>query len=248
MGFSLSNRAQDFLNRCPRLVRSLLAQHCLLCSAGSGTSLLCEGCAGALPWLASQRCRVCALPVSGSTVCGACLAAPPRYDRVSAVFAYRFPVDGLIHALKYGDNLVVARLLGESLARTVAAEAVDLIVPMPLSIQRLRERGFNQALEIARHVARTGTGRLCTDLVQRPVDTAAQASLPWKARARNVRGAFVCTEDLRGLRIAIVDDVMTTGATLNELAKTLRRAGAAEIQGWIVARALRQSGGIGVKL
>ena len=242
MGFSLSNRALDFLNRCPRVVRSLLAQHCLLCGAKSGASLLCAECEAALPWLPVQRCRMCALPVSGGTVCGACLAAPPRYDRVSAVFAYRFPVDGLIHALKYGANLVVARLLGEMLARTVAPETVDLVIPMPLSVQRLRERGFNQALEIARYVAPAAkAGRLCHDIVQRPVHTAAQASLPWKARARNVRGAFVCTEDLSGLRIAIVDDVVTTGATLNELAKTLRRAGAAEVRGWTVARALKQA-------
>ncbi|MGQ0748926.1 MAG: ComF family protein [Betaproteobacteria bacterium] len=229
-------------------MRSLLAQHCLLCSAGSGTSLLCGGCKAALPWLARQRCQVCALPVSGGSVCGACLAAPPRYDRVCAAFVYRFPVNGLIQALKYGDNLAVARLLGESLARTVASEAVDLVIPMPLSVQRLRERGFNQALEIARYVVAAVNGRLCHDLVQRPVHTAAQASLPWRARARNVRGAFVCTEDLGGLRIAIVDDVMTTGATLNELAKTLRRAGAAEVRGWIVARALKQTSPIGVSL
>jgi ComF family protein len=241
MGFSLSNRALDLLNRCPRVVRSLLAQHCLLCGAGSGTSLLCAGCEAALPWLPVQRCRVCAIPVSSATLCGACLATPPRYDRVSAVLVYRYPVDCLVHALKYGANLAVARLLGEMLARTVAPETVDLVIPMPLSVQRLRERGFNQALEIARYVAPAAKGRLCHDIVQRPVHTAAQASLPWKARAGNVRGAFVCTEDLSGLRVAIVDDVMTTGATLNELAKTLRRAGAAEVRGWTVARALKQA-------
>jgi len=248
MGFSLSNRAQDLLNRCPQFVRRLLTQHCLLCAAGSGTALLCAECEAALPWLPDERCRVCAIPVFGGTVCGECLAAPPSYDRVSAVFAYRFPVDALIQALKYGDHLAVARLLGESLVRTVASEVVDLIIPMPLSVQRLRERGFNQALEIARYVAPAVEGRLCHDLVQRPVHTAAQASLPWKARARNVRGAFVCTEDLSGLRIAVIDDVMTTGATLNELAKVLRRAGAVEVRGWIVARALKHSSPIAVSL
>ena len=247
MGFCLSNRALDLLNRCPQFVRKLLAQHCLLCAAGSGAALLCPECEAALPWLPVQRCRVCAIPVSGGTVCGACLAAPPCYDRVSAVFAYRFPVDALIQALKYGDHLAVARLLGESLAQAVGPEPVDLVIPMPLSAQRLRERGFNQALEIARYLGPTVKGRLCYDLVQRPVHTTAQASLPWKARAGNVRGAFVCTEDLSGMRVAIVDDVMTTGATLNELSKILRRAGAVEIRGWIVARALKQTP-IGVSL
>lgn len=227
-------------------MRRLLPQCCLLCGAGSGTALLCAACDAALPRLPPQRCRVCAIPVWGAGICGTCLNAPPHYHRVSAVFVYGFPVDGLIHALKYGSNLPVARLFGEGLARFVASEQVDLIVPMPLSVPRLRERGFNQALEIARYLALDAP--LALDVAQRPVDTAAQATLPWKERARNVRGAFVCTEDLSGMRVAIVDDVMTTGATLDELAKTLRRAGAVQVQGWVVARALKHTDGFGVKL
>lgn len=243
----MSNFVQGLLNRCPRIVRSLLPQCCLLCGARSGPSLLCVKCDASLPRLPAERCPSCALPVCETAICGACLRAPPGYDRVSAVFAYSYPLDGLIHALKYGRNLTVARLLGEALAETTASERVDMIVPMPLSIQRLRERGFNQALEIARHVAPPGVP-VSLDAAQRLVDTAAQASLPWKERARNVRGAFLCTEDLAGASIAVVDDVMTTGATLNELAKTLRRAGAAEVRGWIVARALKHTSGFRVKL
>jgi ComF family protein len=183
---------------------------------------------------------MCALPITRAVVCGACLDRPPHFDRVSAAFAYGFPVDALVHALKYGGNLAVARILGEALGRAVASEHVDLIVPMPLSVQRLRERGFNQAHEIARSVGRATRTPVAFDLCRRVIDTAAQAALPWKERARNVRGAFVCDGDLGEHSVAIVDDVMTTGATLDELAKNLKRAGAREVRGWIVARALKQ--------
>jgi ComF family protein len=183
---------------------------------------------------------VCALPITRAAVCGACLDRPPHFDRVSAAFVYGFPVDALVHALKYGGNLAVARILGEALGRTVASEHVDFIVPMPLSVQRLRARGFNQAHEIARSVGHATSIPLALDLCRRAIDTAAQAALPWKERARNVRGAFVCDADLSGHSVAVVDDVMTTGATLDELAKILRRAGAREVRGWIVARALKQ--------
>ncbi len=184
-----------------------------------------------------NRCAVCALPLTSGKACGACLSRPPRFDRVEAVFAYLFPVDALIQAFKYGRRLALARLLGESLAGLVARD-VDAIVPMPLAPGRLAERGFNQALEIAR-VASAATGiALLPRACRKVTETPAQAMLPWKERARNVRRAFVCDADLEGQRIAVVDDVLTTGATLNELARVLRKANAAEVRGWIVARTL----------
>lgn len=239
MGFSLSNCRTGFLNHCSRLVRGALPQCCLLCGVGSPSALLCAACEAALPRLPRTRCGTCALPVTGAAVCGACLNRPPRFDRVSAVFAYRFPLDALVQGLKYGGNLAVAGVLGETLARAIASERVDLIVPMPLSVQRLRERGFNQAHEIARSVARATGIPVAAEASRRVIDTAAQAKLPWKERARNVRGAFVCDADLSGRSVAVIDDVMTTGATLDELAKSLKRAGAAEVRGWVVARALK---------
>jgi ComF family protein len=146
-------------------------------------------------------------------------------------------VDALIHALKYGGRLALASTLGEALAQAVPHD-VDAIVPMPLARERLAERGFNQALEIARVVAaRTGIP-LLRDAVRKVVDTPPQAALPWNERARNVRRAFVCDSDLAGVRIAVVDDVLTTGATLNELARVLRKAGAVSVAGWVVARTL----------
>jgi ComF family protein len=239
MTTALSNLAASLLNRCPQIVRYALPQSCLLCGALSGRDLVCGRCDVTLPRLGAAVCKVCALPIPTGSLCGPCLASPPHYKTVTAVFAYAFPVDALIHALKYGGNLAVARFLGETLIGAIRHQSVDVIVPMPLSAERLRERGFNQSLEIARYVAAATRVSIAEDLVLRPRHAAAQASLPWNERERNVRGAFVCTDTLNGLRIAVIDDVMTTGATLKELARTLRRAGALEVNAWMVARALK---------
>ncbi len=128
-------------------------------------------------------------------------------------------------------------MLGDALGGTVTAHA-DFIIPMPLSPRRVRERGFNQALEIARFVSRMTGVPVLGDACRKVIETQPQAALPWKERAKNVRGAFVCDTDLGGKRVAVIDDVMTTGATLNELAKNLRRAGAVHISAWVVARTL----------
>lgn len=177
------------------------------------------------------------MPLASGSLCGACLDRPPRFDRVSAAAAYRFPVDALIQAYKYGGRLALSRVLGELLAREVAPD-VDAIVPIPLAERRLAERGFNQALEIARVVAAATGIPLIPDACRKTADTPPQAALPWKERARNVRRAFVCDARFEGERIAVVDDVLTTGATLNELARVLRRAGAGSVRGWVVARTL----------
>jgi ComF family protein len=158
---------------------------------------------------------------------------------VTAAYAYDFPVDALIQAYKYGGELRLARLLGRALAHRASA-AVDALVPMPLSVERLRSRGYNQALELAREVGRVRGVPVWAHACRRVIDTPAQALLPWRERPRNVLGAFVCDADLAGLRVAVVDDVLTTGATLNELARNLRRAGAAEVHGWVAARAVQR--------
>jgi ComF family protein len=154
-----------------------------------------------------------------------------------AAFHYAFPADALLQAFKYGGKLALAPLLAAPLAEAAAAvPAPDLLIPMPLHPRRLRERGFNQAAEIAKWVARERALPLDAAGCQRTRDTRAQAGLDWKERRRNVRGAFACKEKMDGLRVAVVDDVMTTGATLAEVARVLRRAGAAEVQAWVVAR------------
>jgi len=236
----LSNFRARILNnfllaRCLRM-----PQRCLLCDAACRAKLICGPCDTALPRLARARCRRCAtpIPLSGDALCGGCLASPPNFDRLIAPFVYDFPVDALIRALKYGKRLTIARLLANAMA-PVIDEAADVILPMPLSEARLRERGFNQAQEIARHLGRATGIHVQASLCRRVRDTPPQAALPWKQRARNVRRAFVCDADLDGLRVAVVDDVATTCATLNEISRVLKRAGASRVVGWSAARALK---------
>ena len=215
--------------------RSLFRQDCVLCGAASGAAFFCDGCAGDLPGI-GESCPQCAGPSSGTAVCGACLARPPHFDSTAAVWRYEFPADRLVQALKYGRRLAVAAAFGEALAARVLERRVDAIVPMPLGPRRLAERGFNQAMEIARPLARQLATPLEPQLVERVRDTIPQTDLPHDARATNVRGAFACAGAVSGMTLAVVDDVMTTGASLEELARTLRAAGATRVENWVVAR------------
>jgi ComF family protein len=214
----------------------LFGGSCFLCR-GAARGILCPACDADLPRLAGTLCPRCALPSPGSAVCGRCLADAPHYDATVAALAYRFPADTLVHSLKFRGQLALAPLMGDLLIEKIR-ERIDLVVPVPLSRERLRERGYNQAAEIARHIAKKRRVRLELTFIARERNTQAQADLPWSERARNVRGAFRCERSLDGAAIAVVDDVMTTGATLDELAATLKRAGAARVVNWIIARTL----------
>ena len=218
---------------------ALLPQDCFLCAAPAGDRLLCAACVAGLPRLTPERCPVCALPTPGSAVCGACLKQAPHFDATRAVFRYEFPLDRLIQSLKYAHRLAGADFLGRELAQSPVPFQPDLILPVPLSPARLAERGFNQAVELARPLARALGVSLETSRVHRRRDTAPQASLPWKERKQNIRHAFECELDLTGKTVLVVDDVMTTGATLDELARTLKAHGAAQVSNLVVARALR---------
>jgi ComF family protein len=212
----------------------LFGGSCFLCR-GAARGILCPACDADLPRLAGTLCPRCALPSPGAAVCGRCLADAPHYDATVAALAYRFPADTLVHSLKFRGQLALAPLMGDLLIDKIR-ERIDLVVPVPLSRERLRERGYNQAVEIARHVAKERRVPLELTVMTRERNTQAQADLPWSERARNVRGAFRCERSLDGAAIAVVDDVMTTGATLDELAATLKRAGAARVVNWVVAR------------
>lgn len=222
-----------------RALDALLPHECLLCGALASSEAVCAECRDELPRLAAERCPICALPSVENQTCGSCLSAPPQFDATLALYAYEFPVDRMIQALKYQARLPLARYFGEQLA-VFPAPAADCLIPMPLHPRRLRERGFNQAVEIARPLARRW--RMAIDLrsARRAADTAPQADLALAARRRNVRGAFACDVDLEGRRVVLVDDVMTSGATLDELARVLKARGAAWVTNCVVARTLRE--------
>ena len=162
------------------------------------------------------------------------------FTSTAAAYRYDFPVDTLIQRLKYGGQIAIAAYLADRLAEMLAAEAgPDLIVPMPLHRRRLTARGFNQAALLAGRLSQRLGIPFEPEACERMRDTPPQVGLPVKARHKNIRGAFACRTDLSGRRVALVDDVMTSGASLNELAMVVKRAGASEVSAWVVARATR---------
>jgi ComF family protein len=215
----------------------LPAQACALCGAPSRHGAWCPACDAALPQLPAARCPVCALPTPDGSACGRCLKKRPQFDRTAAAFAYAFPVNKLVQALKFNEQLHLANPLADRLASCVDVRP-DCIVPMPLHPARLMQRGHNQSLEIARRIASRLDVPLAARSCLRVRDTPPQSSLKWKERGKNMRRAFQCTESFSGKHVAMIDDVMTSGASLNELALALRRAGATEVSAWVVARTL----------
>lgn len=222
-----------------RLTQWLWPPLCVICRAPA-TGTFCVDCARLLPanGHACARCAV-ALPAdAGGNDCGECQRSPPAFTAARALFRYRSPVSDLIVQLKYAGRLHLARRLGAHFAATLAIDAApDAVLPVPLHRARLRTRGFNQSLEIARPLATRLHVPLLVRGVERTRATRVQAELPRTARAKNVRDAFAVTADLTGLRVAIVDDVMTTGETVRALARAVKQAGAARIEVWVLARA-----------
>ena len=226
----------------------LLPTSCALCGAGSDDTL-CAACVdqffGAA---AAPRCHCCANPVvAGATLCGHCIAARPAFDCTLVACDYALPVDQLVLQLKFGHRLALAALMARRLAVVTAAAAAespgalpDLLCPVPLGPRRLAQRGYNQALEIARPLARSLGVALHARLVARTRETAAQSSVAPEDRRANIAGAFAVPVPalalVRGRHIGVVDDVMTSGGTLDEMAATLKRHGAARVSNLVFAR------------
>jgi ComF family protein len=234
----------------PALVEKVLmrcAGQCAVCRAWSHQTI-CQSCLD-LYARPQPRCWTCAAKLPPERIgrphaqCGRCLVDPPPLDRTIAALDYRFPWDGLLQHFKYHQALELRESLLERLNSALTAAEVDTpdwLLPVPLSAERLRERGYNQAHELAKALARRRGLRCEPEMLLRVRDNDRQASLKLEARAANVRGVFAVeplkARKLRGTRIALLDDVMTSGATLCELARILLQAGAMSVQAWVIAR------------
>ncbi|WP_426205667.1 ComF family protein [Pseudomonas sp. TWP3-1] len=220
-------------------------QHCLLCDeAADADTPLCMACETELPWLGDQ-CITCALPLPGSGLtCGGCLKDPPAFEQVAVPWMYGFPVDSLITRFKHNAKWPFGRLLAEVLGQFLQHRfeedlpRPDALLPVPLATKRLRQRGFNQAAMLARWLGQQLDLPCDETILRRIHDTSAQQDLNAKARKFNLRNAFTLTPDanVQGRHFALVDDVLTTGATAQALARLLRDAGAARVDVYCLAR------------
>ena len=227
---------QKIRNSIPYLIPSV----CLLCGM-EGKQLICSGCSAQFFSSTAKRCVACALPIFiHDTHCGACLKNPPAFDSSTVACDYVAPFDQLVLALKFGHRLAVASAIADLLTKAVVSELPDLFIAVPLSRQRLAQRGFNQALEIAKPLAQKLDRPIYSNLLHRIRETQAQTLLHPDQRQKNILHAFSPNEDyadkIRGRHIGVVDDVMTTGATLHEIATCLKQHGATRVSNIVFAR------------
>ncbi len=240
----LSKAARGLVNLdLRRVVDETLAAvwppRCVLCGDDAGDDNLCDGCRDDLPWVRTG-CRRCAEPLPRTiAVCGNCARSVPPFDAAWASLIYGAGAASLVHRFKFRGDLAAGRALGETLAARVRdADRPQLLVPVPLHWSRQWRRGFNQAELLAADVTRSIDGPPVHRLLQRRRRTPAQSALAAGRRRANVRGAFACRRPPPGLRhVALVDDVMTTGATLAECTRALKRAGIERVDLWVAARA-----------
>ncbi|MGH8442842.1 MAG: ComF family protein [Nevskiaceae bacterium] len=223
------------------LVDFLAPARCFWCAGKTRALPACEGCRAALPWNL-PACRACAMPLtSGATsVCGDCLGDAPPQASSWAAFRYVSPVAQAIVELKFNGRLAAASVVGQLMAERLARRALPMpqvLIPMPLHASRLRSRGYNQALELGREVAGMLSLPIEPHAARRTRATQEQTRLNAAARRRNVCGAFAVEGAVvRGRHVALLDDVITTGATAAELARATLAAGAARVEVWAAAR------------
>ena len=220
-------------------------QTCLLCDEPAEAEMpICVACEAEMPWL-GEHCQTCALPLpEAGLTCDGCLLEPPAYEQVAVPWRYDFPVDSLITRFKHNAKWPFGHLLADVLSQYLQHRfdedlpRPDALLPVPLAAKRLRQRGFNQAAMLARWLSRQLDLPCEENVVHRIQDTSAQQDLDAKARKRNLRNAFALTSDanVKGRHLALVDDVLTTGATTQALARLLMNAGAARVDVYCLAR------------
>lgn len=227
-----------------QLLHALIPGRCTLCLASTNRNIdLCIGCEEDLPWH-GRVCRQCGLPIPVGDRCGTCIAKPPPFSTTRFSFLYQPPIPGLITRFKFGGDRVAGRVLSELLARQCehlwSDDRPDVLVPVPLHRRRRRTRGFNQAELIAQSLSASTQIPVDPGLCRRIVDSPPQSGLTARERRSNLIRAFEASPRLRGRRIAIVDDVMTTGSTVSAVAREVARAGASNIEVVCIARTVHR--------
>ncbi|CAG1066506.1 orotate phosphoribosyltransferase [uncultured bacterium] len=219
---------------------------CLLCGERSPEKGFCDGCGGLVEKerIRPPLCIVCGTPFPSAKgvdhACGRCVEEPPSFTSARSAFVFEGKVLEAVHKLKYGGDTALAGPLASLLSAAHLPEGLSMVVPVPLHPARLKERGFNQSLLIARELSRNYGLSLVYDRLKRARDTGQQVGLKAAERKKNVSGAFTLDGGsfFKGRKVLLVDDVTTTGATLNECAKVLKKAGA-EVIAITVARAVK---------
>lgn len=215
--------------------------NCLLCQGASSRPGLCPQCYDDLPWIQEDEvCQRCSVPLPEGTMCGQCLKSPPHYESCLAGFYYVDPIQWMVKRLKFHGDLIHARELAQLMVKILPLREKycrpDVLLPVPLHGSRLKERGYNQAYEIARIISARLNIPVDYQSAIRHRATVEQSSLPAKMRRKNMSNAFEIQRDFSTKHVVILDDVMTTGTTVNEFAKQLKMANAKRVDVWVCAR------------
>ncbi len=225
------------------ITHCLLPYYCILCNDKANRELdLCIDCEELLPWL-KNVCSYCAAPLAlpAQSACGSCLKEPLPFHKLYVFFSYTEIIKKLVTGLKFQQRLIYAHILGTLLAEKINSQykeekLPDIIIPVPLHKKRLYERGFNQAIELARPISKKLNIPIGYKRCKRVINTVAQSNLPANLRSNNVKNAFIAYQDLANQHIALLDDVMTTGHTLIEMSRALYYVGVKKIDVWCCAR------------
>lgn len=226
------------------IINYVLPTCCILCKERhQNPNNLCSDCLKNLPWKTASfiRCASTLTHKNDCMLCGYCIQATPIISNTHALFDYAEPINVLINQLKFSHRLAVAKCLGilwaQKLLQEESIQKPNYIIPVPLHYKRLRERTFNQAIEITRPISQALKIPIVTTGISRKKNTKAQAMLSRKERAKNIKGAFTVTRNLTGSHVVIIDDVITTGNTITTLANEVKKAGASRIDAWCCAKA-----------
>lgn len=217
--------------------QTFFPQDCVLCNGPSQNGVVCQECLATLPPHKQPACPQCGLWSPQGERCGSCIKTPPEFDKTIAAFDYEFPVIELMLAYKYGSRLALGDFFADHLMDKIKHEArPEILLPMPLHSSRLKQRGFNQAAEITKYISSQMNLQISLTSLIKTRDTLPQAKLPWEERRKNIKNAFDCIDTFSNMHVAIIDDVITTGASLNEAAKVIKKQGAKTVSVWVIAR------------